>query len=94
MTIAKTLTRESAIEGHAASHTRWFHVWMAGACLVVAVGGFAPTYWLQLAPGTFVGSPLLHLHGALFTAWPVFLLLQTTFAARRQMDRCISPVAR
>ena len=60
---------------------------MAGACLVIAVGGFAPTYWLQLAPGTFVGSPLVHLHGALFTAWPVFLLLQTTFAARRRMDR-------
>ena len=60
---------------------------MAGACLGIAVGGFAPTYWLQLAPATFVGSPLLHLHGALFTAWPVFLLLQTTFAARRRMDR-------
>jgi hypothetical protein len=62
-------------------------VWMAGACLVIAIGGFAPTYWLQLVPGTFVGSPLLHLHAALFTAWPLFLLLQTTFAARRQMHR-------
>jgi hypothetical protein len=65
----------------------WFHVWLAGACLVIVVGGFAPTYWLQLAPGTFAGSPLLHLHGALFTAWPVYLLLQTTFAARRQVAR-------
>ncbi len=33
-----------------------------GPALVVAFVGFAPTYWLQLAPGTFVGSPLLHLH--------------------------------
>ena len=46
------------------------------------LAGFAPTYWLQLPPGTFVGSPLLHLHGWLFTAWPLFLLLQTTLAAR------------
>ncbi len=34
---------------------RWFYVWMAGACVLVAFVGFAPTYWLQLAPGTVVG---------------------------------------
>ncbi len=51
--------------------TRWFYVWMAGACALIAIVGFAPTYWLQLAPGTFVGSPLLHLHGWLFSAWTV-----------------------
>src|SRR5436190_15797160 len=61
--------------------SRWFYVWMAGACLITAIVGFAPTYWLQLSPGTFVGSPLVHLHAALFTAWLVFLLVQTTFAA-------------
>ncbi len=67
--------------------TRWFYVWMAGACVLIAFVGFAPTYWLQLAPGTFVGSPLLHLHGLLFSAWTLFFLLQTTFAARRRVDR-------
>jgi len=66
---------------------RWFYVWMAGACVVVAFVGFAPTYWLQLAPGTVVGSPLLHLHALLFSAWTLFFLLQTTFAARRRVDR-------
>jgi hypothetical protein len=35
--------------------TRWFFVWMAGACALVAFGGFAPTFWLQLPAGTFVG---------------------------------------
>jgi hypothetical protein len=60
---------------------RWFYVWMAGACALIAFGGFAPTYWLQLAPGTFVGSPLLHLHGLLFSAWTLFFLLQTTLVA-------------
>jgi hypothetical protein len=66
---------------------RWFYVWMAGACALIAFGGFAPTYWLQLAPGTFVGSPLLHLHGLLFSAWTLFLLLQTTFVAMGRLDR-------
>ena len=66
---------------------RWFYVWMAGACALIAFVGFAPTYWLQLAPGTFIGSPLLHLHALLFSAWPLYLLLQTTLAARGRVDR-------
>jgi hypothetical protein len=66
---------------------RWFYVWMAGACVLIAFGGFAPTYWLQLAPGTFVGAPLVHLHGLLFSAWPVVFLVQTTLAARGRIDR-------
>ncbi len=67
--------------------TRWFYVWMAGACVLIAFGGFAPTYWLQIAPGTFVGSPLLHLHGLLFSAWTLFFLAQTTFVAMGRLDR-------
>ena len=66
---------------------RWFYVWMAAVCTLIAFGGFAPTYWLQLGPGTFVGEPLLHLHAALFSAWPLFLLVQTTFAARGRIQR-------
>jgi hypothetical protein len=46
---------------------RLFYVWMAVVCALVAFGGFAPTYWLQLPAGTFVGSPLVHIHGALFS---------------------------
>ena len=67
--------------------TGYFYVWMAAVCLLVAFGGFAPTYWLQLPAGTFVGPPLLHLHGALFSAWTVFLVWQATLAARGQLRR-------
>jgi hypothetical protein len=67
--------------------TPYFYAWMAAACLVVAFGGFAPTYWLQLPAGTFVGPPLLHIHGALFSAWTVFLLWQSVLAARGQLRR-------
>jgi hypothetical protein len=64
-----------------------FYVWMAGACTLVAFGGFAPTFWLQLAPGTFVGSPLVHLHGVLFSLWPLFLLLQTSLVFSGKLQR-------
>jgi hypothetical protein len=65
----------------------YFFCWMAAGCLAVAFGGFAPTYWLQLPAGTFVGPPLLHIHGALFSAWTVFLLWQSVLAARGQLRR-------
>jgi hypothetical protein len=78
----------STIAARSAGNARhWFYVWMAGVCVFIAFVGFAPTYWLQLAPGTFVGSPLLHLHGLLFTAWPLYLLLQTVLAARGRVAR-------
>jgi hypothetical protein len=62
-----------------------FYVWMAAACAVVAFGGFAPTYWLQLPAGTFVGSPLVHIHGALFSSWTLLLLSQTVLAANGRL---------
>src|SRR4051794_14060031 len=66
--------------------TGFFYVWMAGACALIAFGGFAPTYWLQLSGGTFVGPPLLHIHGLLFSAWTLLLLSQTTLAANGRLD--------
>ena len=66
---------------------RWFYVWMAVLCALLVFAGFAPTYWLQLLPGTFIGSPLLHLHAVLFSAWPLFFVAQTTMAARGQVGR-------
>lgn len=66
--------------------TSYFHVWMAAVCVLLAFGGFAPTYWLQLPAGTFVGSPLVHLHAILFSAWPLFLLSQTLLAANGRLS--------
>lgn len=81
--------RSASATGTQPAHAsaRWFYVWTAGACSLIAFGGFAPTYWLQLAPGTFIGSPLLHLHAALFSAWTVLFFLQTMFAALGRLDR-------
>ena len=58
-----------------------FYVWMAAVCALIAIGAFAPTYWMQLPAGTVVGTPLLHLHAVVFTAWPLLFLSQTWLAA-------------
>lgn len=63
----KTMT---AAQGKAGN----FYVWMAAAIAIFAFAAFAPTYWLQLPAGTFVGTPLVHIHSAIFTAWTLFLV--------------------
>ncbi len=63
-----------------------FYVWMAAACALIAFGGFAPTYWLQLNPVTVVGPPLMHLHALLFSLWPLLLLSQTFLAATGRLE--------
>ena len=62
-----------------------FYVTMAWIFVAVAFGGFFGTYWLQLARGTFTGSPLLHLHGLLFFSWTLFFLAQATLVANRKL---------
>jgi len=62
-----------------------FYVTMAWIFVAIAFGGFFGTYWLQLARGTFTGSPLLHFHGLLFFGWTLFFLSQATLVARRKL---------
>lgn len=56
---------------------RWFYVWMSGACLAVAVLGFAPTYFLPLAQGAFDAPPIIHIHGIVLFSWMAFFCLQS-----------------
>lgn len=58
-----------------------FHLWMAGIFALIAVGGFAPTYWIPVSRGTFHGPPILHIHGALFFSWTLFYFMQTALVA-------------
>ena len=60
---------------------RSFYVWMAGTFVLIAFGGFIPTYWAKLATGTFAGAPILHLHGAIFFTWTLFFFVQTALVA-------------
>jgi hypothetical protein len=68
------------------SSARFFYVWMAGLCALIAIGGFAGTYWLQWPVGTFVGPRLLHIHAVVFTAWPLLFLSQTWLQATDRLD--------
>jgi hypothetical protein len=68
------------------AEARYFYVWMAVACAAVAFGGFAGTYWLQVPAGTFIGPPIIHLHGLLFSAWTLLLVFQAWQAAEGRME--------
>lgn len=61
--------------------SRNFYVWMAAAFLLVAFGGFVPTYWAKMAAGTFHAEPIIHIHGALLFTWTCFYFTQTVLVA-------------
>ncbi|HEY2660095.1 MAG TPA: hypothetical protein VGI79_10260 [Caulobacteraceae bacterium] len=58
-----------------------FYVWMSAAFILIAFGGFVPTYWAKLASGTFTGHPITQIHGALFFSWTLFYFFQTWLVA-------------
>jgi hypothetical protein len=55
---------------------RVFFVSVAALALTLVIVGFAPTFFLKEAFDTPDLTPLVHVHGALFTAWLVLLLTQ------------------
>ena len=63
------------------AETRRFYVGIAIVSASIAFVGFFPTYWWQLANGTFTGTPIQHIHGALFFTWYLFFLSQTILVA-------------
>jgi hypothetical protein len=63
---------------------RLFFSGMAVAAALVIFAGFAPTYYLKGAFGAPPLSPLLHVHGLIFTSWIVLLIVQTRLIASRR----------
>lgn len=62
-----------------------FYVWTAAVFVLIAFGGFTPSYWTRVFNGTFQGPPILHVHGILLFSWTLFYFLQTTLAASGRM---------
>ena len=58
-----------------------FYITMAAIFAFIAFSGFFVTYWAPVARGTFSGSPLLHMHGLLFSLWTLFFLSQAVLVA-------------
>jgi hypothetical protein len=59
---------------------------MALAALLTVVAGFGPSYFFKAHFGGPELPPLLHVHGALFTAWMVLFLTQALLVAGRRTD--------
>lgn len=71
---------------------RVFFSAMAVSLALTALAGFAQTYYLRFLDegphATVSGGPftgLVHVHGALFTAWVLLFLVQTTLIAGRRV---------
>jgi hypothetical protein len=76
-----------ALESGLRSEGRYFYLWMAGAFVLVAFGGFSPTYWAPMTAGTFHAPPIIHIHGMLMFTWTCFFFIQTALVATgRTMD--------
>jgi hypothetical protein len=72
---------------YARSQTHRFHLWMAVVFVLIAFGGFTPTYWAPVATGRFHAPPIVHIHGVLLFSWTLFYLLQTVFVASGRIPR-------
>lgn len=68
---------------------RWFFSGMALLFLLVTFAGFSRSYYLKGAFGTPPLSPLLHIHGIVFSLWLVLMVVQTGLIAanRRNLHR-------
>ena len=67
------------------SGDRVFFTGMSLAAALTVFAGFAPTYYLR-SSGLPPLSPLVHLHGLVFTAWIFLFLAQTTLVAAHRTD--------
>jgi hypothetical protein len=82
-----TLIDDHRVRAGVAAPARYFYFHMALACMAVAFLGFAPTYWLPLAEGSFVSTPVVHFHGLLFFTWTLYFAFQTWLAASGRTAR-------
>lgn len=74
-------TVEGAITGARVSERPQFFFAMAVWCCLTAFAGFAPTFWLPMTHGAYMPSPLVTIHGLVFSSWMLFFVLQTWLVA-------------
>lgn len=85
--MATTLSGAASPPRRATRATASIETCIAAGCLVLALVGFVPTYWLPLVRGEFAGAPLIHFHGAVFLAWAALFWWQGTLADRGRLER-------
>ena len=62
-----------------------FYLWMAAAYLVIAFGGFTPSYWAPVIRSRFEGGFIVHVHGLLLFSWTVLFFVQSALVAGRRV---------
>jgi hypothetical protein len=82
-----TLIDDNRVRAVASSPAQYFYFYMALSCIAVAFLGFAPTYWLPMASGSFPPMPVIHFHGMLFFVWTLYFAFQTWLAASERIAR-------
>jgi hypothetical protein len=63
-------------------YERYFFTGMAILILGAVFLGFAKTYFLAGVFRAPLPNWVIHIHGAAFTSWVLFLIVQTSFAAK------------
>jgi hypothetical protein len=91
-TVAVSQTMPRALVRPVGRYDRVFYGSIAAAMALMAVMGFAPTYYWRLFSGgptaTISGGPfttLVHVHGALFSAWVALFIVQTALISARRV---------
>jgi hypothetical protein len=74
-----------ALPATARRNDRLFYSGMALAAALTVLVGFAPSYYLRGYFGAPALSPVLHVHGLLFTGWIVLFVVQTALVAARRV---------
>jgi hypothetical protein len=71
----------------ASRRERLFFGGMAIACTLTVLAGFSRSYYFNAwVESPFELTPLLHWHGAVFTAWMLLLVTQTSLVAANRRD--------
>ena len=90
-TVAAARTAQSPVDA-VGRHDRLFYGGMAIAMGLTVFAGFSSTYYLRFLSGgptaTLTHGPfttLVHVHGALFTAWVLLFIAQTALVASRHV---------
>jgi len=68
------------------SRERIFYTGIATLCAAVIFAGFFRTYYLKALFANLPLTPLVHLHGIVFTCWLVLFITQTTLVAAKRTD--------
>ena len=68
---------------------RYDHLFFSSAALLMLVTvfvGFAPSYYLAGVFRAQLPSPIIHVHGAVFSLWILLLVTQTSLVAAGRVD--------